>query len=154
MKVNFYPLATGKPVYSMAKANAVETEPAVGQVYRQTRDGTQMQILYVDEQIVLLRVDEMRRNGMPVSRLERRSMFDTHVSSGFFEHQPDAEIDVLMDARSSWSDVPFIGEQTEQRLYEAGYDNVLDVRRADDTELLEVTGIGERSLKELREFAQ
>lgn len=138
----------------MAKANPVETEPAVGQVYRQTKDGTQMQILYVDEQIVLLRVDEVRRNGMPVNRLERRSAFDTHVSSGFFEHQPESDIDVLMDAKSSWSDVSLIGEQTEQRLYEAGYNNVLDVRRADDAELLEVVGIGEESLENLREFSR
>ncbi len=138
----------------MAKANPVETvEPAVGQVYEDS-SGTCVQILYVDSSVVLLRSEELRRDGTPVNRLERRDSFDKHVSSGYFTHQPEAEIDVLSDAKSDWSEVSYVGQKTEQALYEAGYANVLDVRRADDEELLAVSGVGERALENLRAFAE
>jgi ERCC4-type nuclease len=129
-------------------------EPEVGQVYQIERNDDQYQILYVDEEVVMLRSDDPERRPGNFHRIERRSEFDKQVESGWFKYQPDSDIDMLSSEDLDWTEVDYIGETTAENLHDAGYSTVLDVQQADDDALLDVSGLGEAGLINLREFAQ
>lgn len=132
---------------------STSVEPAVGQVYEQSRGDTLLQILYVDELIVLLRSTEPTQNGSPSHRLEKRSHFDELRDTGFFSYAPDAELSVVTTGRESWAEVSYVGKKTEQALYDAGFETVLDVRQADIEQLKEVPGVGSAAATNLKEYA-
>jgi len=127
-------------------------EPEVKQVYQSSR-GPTYQLLYVDEQIVLMRSDEKTRNNQNGHRIEIRSHFDNRVGAGFFEYLPESDLDLTSFEKEEWGKIPYIGAKTEQSLYDEGIETVLDVRQAEDATLLEADGLGKTGLQNLRDFA-
>jgi len=138
----------------MNQIESTETEPAVAQIWEQTLNGTFYQIIYVDEQIVLLRDDSSRRNGENGHRIERRTHFDACIKSGQFKHRPDSDLDLIEFESRDWSKVDYIGEKIAENLKNAGYETSLDVQQADDDELLSIDGLGEAGVRNLRSFAR
>lgn len=86
--------------------------------------------------------------------MEKRSAFNNKVAAGQFEYQPDSDLDMLSNVKVDWSEVSYIGNQTEENMYEAGFRTVLDIQQASDDDLLNVDGLGNGGLSNLREFAQ
>jgi hypothetical protein len=126
-------------------------EPAVGDIYETSRDDV-YQVLYIDDQMVLLRDSDEGRNGDNIHRMERRVNFTKEVDAGFFEHQPDSSLDMMDEAERDWTDVDLIGAKTAENLYDAECKTGLDIQQADDDELLEVSGVGMAGLQNLKEF--
>jgi len=138
---------------SQAQLVAGETrEPQTGDVY-QRRSDTTYQVLFVDEQVVLLRDQQETDSGESHHRIERRSHFEMMIDAGHIEYQPDSEIDLTGDVAIEWSEVDLIGEKTSQNLHEAGYTTRSDIQLADDSELLKISGLGQKGLTNLRKFA-
>jgi ERCC4-type nuclease len=130
----------------------VETE--VAQVYQVREDGPVYQVVYVDDQIVLMRSSDTGRKGNNTHRIEGRKGFENQRDSGWFEYLPDSDVDLLSFEEQDWSEVPYIGQQTAENLVEAGYETILDIQKADDGDLLEVDGVGNGGAENLREFSQ
>jgi ERCC4-type nuclease len=129
-------------------------EPAVKQVYEvESRDET-YQIVYVDEEIVLLRRDGTSRESGKAHRIERRQSFEEQVEAGFFEHLPDSDLDLIGAEEQEWADVDYIGKKTAYKLHRNGYETKVDIQAADDDELLDVPGLGQKGLTNLREFVR
>lgn len=129
-------------------------EPQVGDIYAESRRDTRYQICYIDEQVVLLRSEDTRRDGEQSHRIQRRTAFEDCLDAGQFEHKPDSEIDLLEFETQDWSTIDLIGEATSENLHEAGYETNLDIQQASDDELEAIGGIGAKSLQNLREYAQ
>lgn len=127
-------------------------EPEVGQIY-EVRDEI-YQLLYFDEQVVLLRCDNGGRNGRNKHRIERRHEFDNQVENGWFEYQPDAEIDLTGASKLDWSEVNSIGEKTSKNLHKAGFKTAPDVIEGTDEQLLDVSGVGQKGAANLKRFVQ
>lgn len=128
-------------------------EPEASDIYKSNR-GEFYQILYLDDQIVLLRSDEAGRGGDNTHRIERRVHFNDEIESGFFSYQPDSNLDMMSDPEQDWAEVSYIGKKTSFNLWQAGYKTSLDVQQADDDELLDVDGLGKAGLQNLREFVR
>lgn len=130
----------------------VETEAE--QVYKtQTGMEERYQILYADEQIVLLRCEDDGRKGNNGHRIERRSTFENLRDGGTFELQQDLDLD-LLSTKQDWSVVDNIGEKTSSNLHDEGYKNVTDIIEASDDDLLEVSGLGAKALVALRDYTR
>jgi len=134
------------------KLDAVE--PSYRQVYQMSDRNESYQILYVDDSIVLLRGKDSQRGREVFHRIERRDDFEKQIESGYFEYLPDSDMDVVTDEIQDWSEVSYIGETTKENLHNDGFKGVMDIQMADDEELLEVEGLGNAGLENLREFAQ
>jgi len=134
------------------KLDAVE--PSYRQVYQMSDRNESYQILYVDDSIVLLRGKDSQRGREVFHRIERRDDFEKQIESGYFEYLPDSDMDVITDEIQDWSEVSYIGETTKENLHNDGFKGVMDIQMADDEELLEVEGLGNAGLENLREFAQ
>jgi hypothetical protein len=132
---------------------AAVVEPAVKEVYEGKREKT-YQILYLDDQVVLLRCEDVHGNRENSHRLERRDHFDDQLESGFFTHKPDSDVDLIDFENEDWYEVTHVGQKTAERLEEAGYKTALDVRSADDEELRNITGLGAAGLENLRAFTR
>jgi ERCC4-type nuclease len=130
-----------------------QVEPEAGQVY-ETRHNEHVQILYIDEEIVLLRSDTPGRNKDNTHRMERRVSFNNEIEAGHFEHKPDSGIDMMDLDEMDWSEVDYIGEKTADNLHDDGYSTTLDIQQADDGELLDVDGLGKAGLSNLRDFVR
>jgi ERCC4-type nuclease len=134
------------------KLDAVE--PSYRQVYQMSDRNESYQILYIDDSIVLLRGKDSNRGREVFHRIERRDDFDKQIESGYFEYLPDSDMDVVTDEIQDWSEVSYIGKTTKENLHNAGFKGVMDIQMADDEELLEVEGLGNAGLENLRGFAQ
>jgi ERCC4-type nuclease len=142
-------------IMSQAKIPEQTTvEPAVGQIYETKKTGESYQILYVDDQVVLLRSDNSGRNGNNTHRIERRVAFDNQVESSYFEYKPDSNLDMLSFAESDWTEVDYIGESTAENLHGAGFSTNLDIQKAEEEELMRVDGLGAKGYQNLIEFAR
>jgi len=129
-------------------------EPKAGQIYENARRGELYQLLYVDDQIVLMRSEEEKSHGDNGHRIERRVHFNNQIDHDFMEHRPESSLDMLTEHVAEWAEVSYIGETTEQALYDAGYETTLELQQADDDELLAVSGVGQKGLINLREFSR
>lgn len=129
-------------------------DPEAGQVYRGSRHGELYQILYVDEQIVLLRSEDSGRNGENAHRIERRVHFNDQIENGWFEYQPDSNLDMLSFSKKDWTDVAYVGEKAAENLHDAGYETNLDIQQASDDELLEVDLVGQKGAAKLKEYSR
>lgn len=127
-------------------------EPEVTDIYESSL-GNVYQILYVDDQLVLMRDQQTGRNGTNIHRMERRDSFDKGVENGQFEYKPDSDIEMVEPPEMDWSEVDLIGETTSERLNDQGFTNSLEIQQASDEELLDVSGLGQKGLQNLREFA-
>lgn len=134
------------------KKEKLKVEPATGQIYRIGRDKVQHKLLIVTNQIVVAKSVEPRRGGGNVHRLFRRSAFNDQIEYGWAEHEPDSDLEMIDDAKIDWSKVDLIGESTTDNLHGAGFKNWLDVQKATDSELLEVSGLGQGGLENLRNY--
>jgi len=138
----------------MSKTTPKKVETAFKQIYEAQRSGMMYQVLYADDQIVLLRSDDSSRNNQNGHRIERRSHFEAQRESDWFNLKADSDLDMTDFDTVEWSDVDYIGAKTEQNLHDAGIETVLDVRQADDDTLLGINGLGNAGLENLRDFAQ
>lgn len=127
-------------------------DPKIGDVYQRRSDST-YQVLFVDEQIVLLRDQQKSNSGENHHRIERRSNFEMMIDTGHMEYQEDSELDLTGSVAIDWSEVDLIGEKTSQNLHDGGYTTRSDIQLADDDELLEIGGLGQKGLNNLRKFA-
>lgn len=133
---------------------AQTVEPAVKQVYEvEARDET-YQLVYVDEEVVLLRREGTVRESGNAHRIERRQSFEEQVEAGYFEYRPDSNLDLIEAEEQDWTDVDYIGKKTAYKLHRNGYETKIDVQAADDEELLEVPSLGQKGLDNLREFSR
>lgn len=137
-----------------AMTDDVAIDPTVGDVFESTRSGDLYQIIYVDEQIVLLRCNRPGHNHGGGHRMEKRAAFDDKTAAGQMKHRPDSDLDMLSDVEVDWAEVDYIGAATTENMHEAGYRTVLDIQQASDDELLDVSGLGNGGLSNLRQFAQ
>jgi len=137
----------------MAVTQEATVDPTVGNVFEASRSEELYQIIYIDEQIVLLRCNKPGRNHGGGHRMEKRTAFNDSVEASQFELKPDSDLDMLSNVEVDWSEVGYIGEQTTENLHGAGYRTVLDVQQASDDELLDVDGLGKAGLSNLREYA-
>jgi hypothetical protein len=132
-----------------------EPDPEAAQIYEDQRTDVTLQVLYVDEQIVLLRSEETKNKSEDHShRMLPRTAFDSQVSSERLKLKPDSSVDLLELGSSDWEEVDHIGEKTSKNLKDEGYETVVDVRQANDAELLTVDGLGVAGLDNLRSFAE
>jgi hypothetical protein len=132
----------------------MEVDPEVGQIYESNRKDEFYQILYLDEQIVMYRCDWKGRTGTNVHRIEKRTEFEDLIASGFFIHRPDSDLNLTSFEKEDWSEVDYIGEKTEQAMYDEGIETVLDVRKTDEAALLMIDGLGAKGLENLQEFCR
>jgi len=131
--------------------SALDRTPSIGDVYS-GRSKYKYQVLYIDEQAVLLRDQQESKYGENYHRMERRSDFEMMIDVGHFEYEPDSQIDLRGGADIDWSEVDLIGEKTSSNLHDAGYTTRTDIQLADDSELLDVDGVGEKGLENLKQF--
>lgn len=129
-------------------------EPEVGQIYEEARSDELYQILYVDEEVVLLRSEFESERGDHYHRMEPRPQFNAQVEADRFTHQPDSDLDLITVSGADWEEVDYIGESTAENLHDAGYNTVIDIRQTGDAALLTVDGLGVKGLDNLRSFAQ
>jgi len=135
--------------------NPTAVEPAVGQVYEDNRDGSVFQILYIDGHVVLFRSEHDSRHGSDKGhRIETRTQFDRQLDAGRMKYKPKSDVDLLEQSDVDWNDVDHIGKMTAENLQHDGYETIIDVRQADDAELLMVDGLGVAGLENLREFVK
>jgi ERCC4-type nuclease len=136
----------------IAKLDKVES--AYRQVYKVSNKDDVYQIVFIDDSIVLLRGKDSQRGREIFHRIETRYDFELQRDSGWFKLQPDSEMDLITDETEDWSNVDYIGESTKENLHENGFKGIVDVQMADDDELLDVGGLGNAGLENLREFAR
>jgi ERCC4-type nuclease len=135
--------------------NSIATvEPEVAQVYEHTRNNERYQILYIDEQVVLLRSEDKRHDDENSHRIERRVHFNRQVESDYLEYRPDSDLDMIEFSIQDWSEVGYIGEKTAESLHDEGYETNLDIQQATEAELLMVDGLGAKGLENLLAFTQ
>jgi ERCC4-type nuclease len=131
-----------------------EVEPEVAQIYSIESGDEHYQILYVDDQIVLLRCSESGRNNQNTHRIERRVHFEKMIESGWVNYEPDSDLDMMDFEEEDWSEVSYIGDKTSDNLHDEGFQTALDIQQASDERLLDVDGVGKGGLTNLREFAR
>lgn len=129
-------------------------EPAIKQVYEVESRDEIYQIVYVDEEIVLLRREGTSRESGNAHRIERRQSFEEQAEAEYFEYLPDSDLDLIEAEEQDWADVNYIGKKTAYKLHRNGYETKVDVQAADDDELLDVSGLGQKGLDNLREFTR
>jgi hypothetical protein len=140
---------------SKAQQKLVEEQGvSPGQIYLIERNEDYYQVLYADEQIVLLRSDDPGRNGGNVHRIERGTDFENQIESGWFIYQPDSDLDMISFSEIEWSQIAQIGDKTQENLHAAGFKTNLDIQQADDSEILAVSGVGPTGKDNLRKFAR
>jgi hypothetical protein len=127
-------------------------EPAVGQIYKHEARGEMYQILFAYEGVVLLRSDTTGRKSGNAHRIEQREAFENQVEAGYFEHLPDSDLDLIDAETEEWSEVKFVGKKTAYKLHRNGFETKLDIQQAEDDELLDVSGLGEAGLENLRDY--
>lgn len=130
-----------------------DREPERGDVY-EDKHRSVYQLIHVDEQVALLRDTQTDDRGNHYHRLEERTTFDRQRSAGFFEHKPESDLDLFGEQSVDWTEADGIGAGNGSNLEDAGFETALDVVEADDGELLDIDGIGQKALRGLREFTQ
>jgi hypothetical protein len=136
-------------------SDELRPETDFGQVYEVEERGELYQVVYADEQIVLLRGVETRRDGRNVHRIEDRGKFDQQRESDWFVHRPESDIDLISDSATvDWTQVPNIGEKTAKELVDQGFEARVDVLQATEDELTDVDGVGPTGATNLIQFSQ
>jgi len=127
-------------------------EPRVSDAYESNR-GSEYLLLYIDEQIVLLRDTQTKQKGNNIHRMEARSTFDNMIERGHMEYKPDADLDLVNPAETDWSEVNLIGDKTSDRLNQEGYTNAIEIEKASDEKLQDsVDGLGPKAIANLRNY--
>lgn len=119
----------------------------------ESQHGTIYQVIYIDDQVVLLR-DKATQNGQHIHRIEQRATFEELLEAGAFTLRPHSSLNLISAKKADWSAVNTVGDMTSSNLHDAGYETPADIAVADDSDLLAVDGVGKRGLKNLREYTQ
>jgi hypothetical protein len=120
------------------------------------RTGVEYEILFEDEQSVLIRNEH--------TRLEPRSAFETNLDAGRFKIQNadiktrEVDSDASDDDENSSDEVPLegidnVGEKSASNLRDKGLVTEEDFERASDEKILSCYGVGEKALNNIREYA-
>lgn len=136
------------------KTQNTHVEPEIEQVYQSQRSGEFFQIIYVDEEVVLLRCSNAGRNGQNTHRIERRVGFEKNIEAGLLEYKPESDLDMLSFDEVDWTEVPHIGEQAKENLYDEGFKTALDIQQASQEEIEAVPWVGELGANHLKQFAR
>lgn len=113
-----------------------------------------MQILYFDDQIVLLREETSQPTGQNHHLLIPRPAFNSSVEADRFTLIPESDLDLISaEAVADWTEVPQVGQTTADNLHEAGYNTVADVAAASRDELTDVAGVGTVAAQNLIDYA-
>lgn len=128
-------------------------DPAVGDIY-ENKHGSVYQLIYVDEQIALLRDKQTDDQGQNYHRVEERVTFNQQRDAGYFEYKPDSNLELQDTVEPDWTDVDHIGAKSATNLREAGFKTATDVLEADKGELKDVSGIGAKAVQNLQEFVR
>ena len=116
-----------------------------GQHYAHKR-GSIYTIEHLNEDVVLL------YDGQHY-RLENRTYFLTEIQSGMYELQQDLEID-HSEEEIPFSDIKGVGETTLESLQRANIRTVEHVNYATDEKLLDLDGMGEKTIDNIREWIE
>lgn len=127
-------------------------DPSPGDAYEDARTGELYEVIYIDDQVALLRSQYATERGH-YHRMEPRNQFDKQLAHDRLSFKPEADVELRTQA-VDWSTVDNIGEKTAESLHQAGYKQPTDIQHASDEELLSISGIGSASLTNLREHTQ
>jgi len=127
------------------------TEPNIeeGNVYKDSRNGTLLELIYVDSNVYILQTESGSH------RFGRRRELDENVESNKYEYQPD-EKQFAKTSEDDTKEVPFeeldgIGSKGAENLREAGIVTEADVHRSSDESVLSVSWVGQKGLASIRE---
>lgn len=185
-------------------------EPSVNDVYQDDRNGDMLRVIYIDDQIAVLRGERTHHDSdNHVHRFDKRSGFEAQIESDRLTLQTDVDSDIPesvisestnseggvtgsgeedsdtditqftdgegddssedsvdesntenggsdedVDEREVWKEVPYIGDEAMQNLYDNGFETVQDVKNATDDELIAVDIMGEGTVSGLREYVE
>lgn len=194
----------------MGTTKTPSREPSVNDVYQDDRNDESLRVIYVDDEIVVLRSEQTHRNSdQHVHRFDQRGAFDAQIEADRLVLQTDVDPDIPesamsastnsegegrgsggsvggtditqftegevstssensgdesdtqsggsdngVDEREDWKEVPYIGEEATENLYNYGFETVEDVENATDDELIEVPILGEGTVNGLREYVE
>ncbi|ELY95147.1 hypothetical protein C483_02246 [Natrialba hulunbeirensis JCM 10989] len=113
-----------------------------GQVYRDSRNGNELHLVYLDSQHILLKDDEN------YARLMTRRDFGTSVGAGRFSVVGNAP--VIAETAYKAIDLERIdddGAKTARVLQAQGHTTAEYIQQAGHSELLDVPGIGEKNIE-------
>lgn len=121
-----------------------------GQVYADSRTDDEVQLVYLDNDHVLLKDTTDKK-----ARLLQRRDFEKYVGSGRYEAVGEVET----TGEAAYTAVDFtkisgVGKKTARALQATGYATAEDVLRADRDELLAVKGVGQSNLDNIFEFIE
>jgi hypothetical protein len=123
-----------------------------GQIYEDARTGDELQLLYIDAGVYLLR----DRTGH--HRIGERHEFDRNVKSGRFSLAPDPEPFETPqhsgDEKIAFEELDAIGESGAENLREKGIVTRADVIDSTDEEILDTGWVGDKGLRSIREEVQ
>jgi len=125
----------------------------VGDVFEDDRfDDALFEVVYIDRRKVLLRSNQERgRLGGLEYRMEDVTTFEKQVESG---RMKPTEETVEPPEKADWTEVHGIGTKADEALHEAGVNTKIDVRQHSDDELLDIDGIGQKNLSNLKGFVR
>lgn len=129
-------------------------DPEVGMVYQDSRGDDRYEVCYADPEVVVLKCETTDSTGTHHHRLEPRAQFMRAVEADRFELCPDVELELATTPEQDWTNVAYIGAQTNGNLHDAGYRTHQDIHEASDKALLAVDGLGQAGLSNLREYVQ
>jgi ERCC4-type nuclease len=127
-----------------------------GDIVEDTRTESQYEVVFEDEQSVLIRNEH--------TRLEERGPFETNLDAGRFKIQNVDSKTRKVDSgasdgvESSSEEIPLeeidnVGEVSASNLREKGLVTEKDFQTASDEKILSCHGVGEKALNNIREYA-
>lgn len=123
-----------------------------GQMYVDSRTDTHLHLVYMDDEVVLLK--DQDRGG---NRLEQLKSFKKAVGAGRFKLTGDVETPgEIAESESAidFTQVDGVGQTTATSLIRAGFRLPRDIKRADRDELLAIRGVGEGNLQNIKEYIE
>jgi|APHM01.1.fsa_nt_gi hypothetical protein len=102
-------------------------EIEVGNVYKDSRTGEKIQLIYIDSNIYVLQNETERSH-----RLGSRREFQKNVESGRYDYQEDEEPFAVTTVDDGTEEIPFenldnIGETAASNLRNNGYETTSDI---------------------------
>lgn len=123
----------------------------IGQVYADSRTGDLTKVIYLDEDVSLMRDEDGHH------RIDSRSNFDTNVGSGRFKLAPDEEfgyagrMEALLDAQERYSEKDGrTSDHKAQALSEAVSLLTEETSQFEEVEFSDVSGVGDATADRLR----
>jgi hypothetical protein len=127
-----------------------------GDIVEDTRTGSQYEVIFEDQQSILLRNE--------YTRLEERGPFETNLDAGRFKIQNEdiktreVDSDASDGDENNSKEVPLeeidnVGEVSASNLRDRGLVTEEDFQRASDDKILSCRGVGKKALNNIRDYA-